>query len=169
MTPKALEVIDVGLIVMLLSIVLTAALIAFQTYVVKHTGSTAIKADSLHYRTDLFVNVAVIIALFLAMDGWGGVDPLFAIAIAAYILHSAVEIVVLAVDELMDKELSDAECTEIKTMVRGFDGVSGMDDLRTRKSGLTCFIQLPLELDGELTLNQAHAISDQVEAKLNER
>ncbi|MDX8384722.1 MAG: cation diffusion facilitator family transporter [Ghiorsea sp.] len=167
--PKALEVIDVGIIVMLFSMVLTAALIAFQTYVVKHTGSTAIKADSLHYRTDLFVNAAVIVALLLAMYGWGGFDPAFAIAIAAYILYSAWEIVVLAVDELMDKELSNAERDEIKTMVRAFEGVLGMHDLRTRKAGLTCFIQLHLELDGKLTLIQAHVISDQVEAMLKER
>ncbi|MDQ6988399.1 MAG: cation diffusion facilitator family transporter [Mariprofundaceae bacterium] len=167
--PKDLEVIDVGIIVMILSIALTGVLILFQNYVVQQTGSTAIKADSLHYKTDLLVNFAVIIALLLAMYGWGGFDPIFAIVIAAYILHSAWEIGVTSVDELMDKEFSDAERDDIKTMVRGFDGVMGMHDLRTRKAGLTCFIQLHLELDGNLTLNQAHVISDQVEAMLKEK
>ncbi len=167
--PKDLEVIDVGIMVMILSIVLTSVLIAFQNYVVKHTGSTAIKADSLHYKTDLFVNVGVIVALLLAMYGWGGFDPVFAMLIAAYILYSAWEIGVMAVGELMDTELSDAERKDIKMMVRGFDGVLGMHDLRTRKAGTTCFIQFHLELDGQLTLHQAHHISDAVEAMLKEK
>jgi len=167
--PKDLEVIDIGIIVMILSIILTAILIAFQNYVVKQTGSTAIKADSLHYKTDLLVNFAVIGALLLAMYGWNGFDPVFAIVIAAYILHSAWEIGVDAVDELMDKEFSNEERAQIKTMVRGFDGVLGMHDLRTRKAGLTSFIQLHLELDGNLTLNQAHEVSEQVEAMLKEK
>ncbi len=164
--PKALEVVDVGIIVMIISIVLTAALITFQSYVVKQTGSTAIKADSVHYKTDLLVNATVIVALLLTIYGWPGFDPLFAIAIALYILHSAWEIAVTAIDELMDKELSAAERNQIKETVLGHKDAKGMHDLRTRRAGTTSFIQFHLELDGSLTLTQAHAIADEVEATL---
>ncbi len=162
--PKVLQVIDIGIVVMVISIVLTSALIAFQTHVVKQTGSTAIKADSVHYKTDLLVNAAVIAALLLAAYGWPGFDPIFAIVIAFYILHSAWEIATTAIDELMDKELSVEERSQIKEVVLTHASAKGLHDLRTRRAGTTSFIQFHLELDGGLTLHQAHVIADEVEA-----
>jgi len=167
--PKDLEVVDAGIIVMIFSIILTMALITFQRHVVRQTGSTAIAADSVHYKTDLLVNVAVIGALLLAMYGWVGFDPVFAIAIAFYILHSAWEIASKAIDQLMDKELSDEERADIKQLALAHSKVKGVHDLRTRKAGLTNFIQFHLELDGHLSLMQAHAIADEVEAIIKEK
>jgi len=167
--PKDLEVLNAGVIVMVISIILTMILIAFQQHVVRQTGSTAIAADSVHYKTDLLVNVAVIIALLLTMFGWTGFDPVFAIAIAFYILHSAWEIARGAVDQLMDKELSDKDRADIKQLATSHPEVKGVHDLRTRKAGLTNFIQFHLELDGHLTLMQAHAIADEVEAIIKEK
>ncbi len=166
--PKDLEVLDTGIIVMIISIILTMALIAFQQHVVRQTGSTAIAADSVHYKTDLLVNVAVIIALLLAMYGWTGFDPIFAIGIAFYILHSAWEIARDAIDQLMDKELSDEDRAGIKQLATSHPEVKGIHDLRTRKAGLTHFIQFHLELDGKLSLMQAHTIADEVEAIIQE-
>jgi len=166
--PKESHVVDVGIYVMILSIVLTTFLIVFQNYVVKQTGSTAIKADSLHYKTDLLVNAAVIVALLLAGYGWAGVDPLFAMAIAVYILHSAWEIAETSIHELMDKELSVEERAGIKAIVFSHAKVKGLHDLRTRKSGTTYFIQFHLELDPKLNLLEAHEISDEVEAMVTE-
>ena len=164
--PKKLEVIDIGVAVMIFSIILTAGLIIFQRYVVKQTGSTAIAADSVHYKTDLLVNLTVIIALLLASYGWPGFDPVFAIAIALYILHSAWEIANQAIDELMDKELSTEERNQIREIILAHKEVKGLHDLRTRKAGTTYFVQFHLELDGKLTLTKAHAIADQVELEL---
>jgi len=164
--PKELEVLNIGIVVMLISIALTAGLIAFQQHVVRQTGSTAIAADSIHYKTDLLVNVGVIIALLLAMYGWAGFDPIFAIAIAFYILHSAWEIASTAIDQLMDKELSDEDRADIKQLATSHPEVKGIHDLRTRKAGLTNFIQFHLELDGQLSLMQAHTIADEVEATI---
>ena len=162
--PHPLKVIDVGIAVMLLSIALTLALIMFQRHVVRQTGSTAIAADSVHYKTDLLVNIGVILALLLTAYGWSGFDPVFAIGIALYILHSAWEIARDAIDQLMDKELSDADRANIKQLALSHPEVKGIHDLRTRKAGLTNFIQFHLELDGHLSLMQAHAIADEVEA-----
>lgn len=162
--PKDLQVVEVGIYVMIVSIVLTSALIVFQSYVFKHTGSTAIKADALHYKTDLLVNAGVIVALLITSRGWSGFDPVFAIAIAFYILHSAWEIAQTSIHELMDKELSPAERRQIKGIVMSHPSYRGMHDLRTRKSGTTFFIQFHLELDPKLNLIEAHQIADEIEA-----
>jgi ferrous-iron efflux pump FieF len=134
--------------------------------VIRKTDSTAIKADALHYRTDLMVNGSVIVALWLSVQGWAGFDALFAIGIAIYILYSAWEIVGQAFDHLMDRELPDVERAKIKRIAKAHKEVHGMHDLRSRRAGTATFIQLHLELDDDLTLLQAHKISDEVEWSL---
>ncbi|MDQ6993894.1 MAG: cation diffusion facilitator family transporter [Mariprofundus sp.] len=161
--PQPVEAIGVGIGVMIFSILATIGLLFFQQHVIRKSGSTAIKADHLHYKTDLIVNGSVIVALLLASYGWPGFDPVFAVAIAIYILFSAWEIAHEALDLLMDRELPDEDRTRIKVLVCNHARARGMHDLRTRKSGVTTFIQFHLELEGSLTLLEAHAISDEVE------
>jgi len=164
--PQHVGDIDIGIGVMIFSIVATLFLLAFQYHVIRQTDSTAIKADALHYKTDVLVNGSVIIALLLAYYGWPGFDSVFALAIAVFILYSAWQIVQEAIAHLMDKELPDDERDRIRELVLSQKHVLGMHDLRTRRSGTTTFIQLHLELADELTLMRAHAISDAVEARI---
>lgn len=159
---------EVGVSVMVFSMVATLALITFQKYVIKHTNSTAIKADALHYKTDLLVNGSVIVALILTFYGWHFFDPLFAIGIAIFILYSAWEIVKESIDLLMDHELPDEDRQKIRTVVMQHPKVRGFHDLRTRRSGTMIFVQLHLELDSQLVLSEAHAIADEVERQLED-
>ena len=167
-SPVAVESYGVGVAVMLFSIVATLLLLGIQRHVISKTNSTAIKADALHYRTDLLVNASVIAALWLSVRGWPGFDALFAIGIAIYILFSAWQIVQQAFDHLMDRELPNTERDKIKHIATAHKQVHGMHDLRSRRSGTATFIQLHLELDDDLSLLQAHRISDEVEWSLQE-
>jgi len=164
--PQPVNGINVGIGVMIFSIAATLVLLAIQRHVVARTGSTAIKADALHYKTDVLVNGSVIAALLLAAYGWQGFDSLFALGIAVFILYSAWEIAQEAIGDLMDKELPDEERVRIHDIVLSQKHVKGMHDLRTRRSGTTTFIQLHLELADDLSLKRAHAISDAVEARI---
>jgi cation diffusion facilitator family transporter len=164
--PQPLGAPDLGIAVMLLSLALTVALLLFQRHVVRLTGSTAIRADSLHYRSDLLLNSSILLALVLASFGWPQLDALFGIGIAFYILWSAISIVREAVAVLMDQELSPEVSTQMLDLVCAVPGVLGAHDLRTRISGTRWFVQLHIELPGELSLFQAHALSDQVEATI---
>ena len=165
--PQPIDHTNIGYIVMVFSIVLTIALVIFQRYVVRMSGSVAISSDSLHYQTDVMINLSVIVSLFLVSSfGWNLADPIFALLIVAYILRGAVEIGKNALNILMDRELSDDERERIVDMVLAEEGVTGLHDLRTRSSGLHVFIQLHLEMNGMITLNEAHEISDRVEFKL---
>jgi ferrous-iron efflux pump FieF len=155
-----------GMLVMTFSILATLGLLSFQRYVIRRTDSTAIKADALHYRTDLLVNASVLLALWLSARGWPGFDPLFAIGIALYILFSAWQIVRQALDHLMDRELPDEDRANISRIARQHPRVRGLHDLRSRRSGTSSFIQLHLELDDDLRLIEAHRISDEVEAEI---
>jgi ferrous-iron efflux pump FieF len=154
----------VGVAVMILSIVATFSLLLFQRFVVRRTGSIAVIADSLHYKTDLLTNIGVIAALLLAGDGkWAVVDPLVAIAIALYVLKGAFGIFREAFDHLMDREFPEELRARIREIVMRHPEARAMHDLRTRWSGNRPFIQFHLELDGAMPLLRAHRISDEIE------
>jgi len=160
---------QIGIIVMLISIAMTIGLVQFQHYVIRRTGSLAIAADSLHYFGDVLVNVSVIIALVLSDTlGWTLADPVFALWVAAYIIYSAWQIVRHSLDHLMDHELPDEAREQISRIVLSHPEVCSLHDLRTRASGPDRFIQFHLEMDGQLSLLDAHRISDEVEAMVRE-
>jgi len=165
--PAPLSDIGVGIGVMLFAMAATGVLLVFQHRVIRATGSTAIRADALHYATDLATNSATLLALILAVMGWPGLDPIFALGIAVYILYSAVQIAREAVDLLMDREIQEQQRQRIKALAFGVPGVRGVHGLRTRRSGHTAVIQLHLELDPDISLLEAHAISDRVEDVLH--
>lgn len=159
--------ISLGVGVMVGSIIATLALVLFQRWVIRRTGSVAIAADSLHYRGDMLLNLAVIAGLLLARwTGWSQWDPVFAIAIAAALVVGAVAISREALDVLMDRELPDEERRRIKDVVMGHPAARGLHDLRTRSTGLGQHIEFHLELDSALTLAQAHDITDEIEDRL---
>jgi ferrous-iron efflux pump FieF len=164
--PRPLEDIGLGLIVMVAAMVVTLILQAVQHHVISRTDSSAIRADALHYRMDLLTNAAIIAALLFARQGWEWTDPVFALAIAGYILYSAWHIGEAAFHHLLDRELPEATRTEIIRLATSHPEVAGLHDLRTRLSGPTAFIQLHLDLDRNLSLAQAHRISDEVEAAI---
>jgi ferrous-iron efflux pump FieF len=164
--PVAVKSVELGIMVMIISIVATVLLLGFQQYVIRKTNSTAIRADALHYKTDLMVNSSVIVALLLASVGWPGFDGLFAAVIGIYILYSAREIIITSYDHLMDRELPDEDREKIKALVLEHPSARGLHDLRSRHSGTMTFIQLHLELDDHLSLMAAHKISDEVEERI---
>lgn len=167
--PRPLSAPEIGIWVMVISIVLTVILVAFQLWVVRRTQSVAISADSLHYKGDVLVNLAVIVALVLGTwFGWIYADPIFGAAIAAYILFNAWLIVRDALDMLMDRELPDEERERIRDIALSHPEVESLHDMRTRRSGPTSFIQFHLVMKAEMSLLRAHEISDAVETELRE-
>lgn|SRR5690606_2962707 len=167
--PQPLDAAWYGVAVMLLSIIATLLLLRFQARVIRRTGSTAIRADALHYRSDLLMNGSIIVALLLAHYGIPGADALFGIAIALVIGFSAVRIGQDAVQILMDHELPDEVRKEALALARAVPGVIDVHDLRTRQSGQQWFMQLHLELPGDLPLSEAHELGEQVRLAIQKR
>lgn len=161
--PQPVEATGVGVAVILLSLAMTFGLLLFQRHVVKVTGSTAIRADSLHYASDLLLNASILAALLLAAWGWQRADALFGIGIALYILWSALGIVRESASVLMDEELPLETSERMLLLAQSVPGVLGAHDLRTRMSGTHWFVQLHLDLPASLTLQQAHDLCEAAE------
>jgi ferrous-iron efflux pump FieF len=158
---------EVGIAVMVLSIVLTFALVAYQRHVVRATGSVAIGAHRLHYAGDMLLNGSVILSLVLS--GWFGfrhADPLFGIGIGLYILISALRIGRQSLDLLMDRELPDEQRAKIREIAQRHPEVRNVHDLRTRSSGVDIFVQFHIEMDPQMPLQRAHEVSDAVEREI---
>lgn len=164
--PRDLQHVGIGVAVMVLAIVLTAGLLVIQRRVIRRTQSTAIRADALHYGTDLLTNLSVIIALVLATYGLPWADSVMALGVAAYVFYSAARIGFDSVQHLMDRELPTEVQEQILAIAYRNPLVRGAHDLRSRQSGQVKFVQLHLELDDELTLTQARAIADEIEQEI---
>ena len=165
--PQPLAAEALGISVIVLSLVLTMALLLLQRHVVKETGSTAVHADSLHYTSDLLLNGSILLALVLAGMGWSHVDALFGLGIAVYILWSAIGIARQSIAVLMDTELPVEVTERMQVLVCAVPGVLGVHDMRSRVSGIHWHVQLHLELPADMPLIQAHALCDAAEAAIH--
>ena len=155
--PRAVEHGGAAIAVMCLSIVLTATLVMIQTRSVKKTGSVAIAGDRSHYAADFGANVAVLLGI--AAAAWFGLplaDPVIGLAVAAWLAWSAVSVGRHAFDQLMDRELPDADRERIRTLAQN-DGVS-IHRLRTRAAGPIIHIQFHLDMPADLSLAEAHTL-----------
>lgn len=162
--PQALNQTGFGIWVIVGSSLAAAGLVGMQTIVVRRTGSTAIAADRAHYVTDVSVNIAVLIALLLEqLLGWSRADAIGALAISLYMLWNARGMAVHALFQLLDRELDEADRARIEAAVLACDGVQGIHDIRTRDSGDRIFVEFHVEVDGALTVEEGHAISDNAE------
>lgn len=168
-TPSPMKDPGVGVVVTVIALISTLILVTFQRWVVRKTQSQAVRADMLHYQSDVMMNGAILLALALSWYGWHRADALFALGIGVYILYNAIRMGHEAVQSLLDRALPDAEHQAIIDIVTSWPGVRGAHDLRTRQSGPTRFIQLHIEMEDNLPLVQAHIIAEQVEQAILHR
>jgi ferrous-iron efflux pump FieF len=158
-----------GIIAMLASVALTGALVLWQRHVAARTGNRVVAADSLHYLSDLLPTLGVLVAL-AASSVWGAtrIDAVVALAAALWLARTGVGIGCGAWDALMDHAAPPQVLARIREVADRWPGLAGWHDLKTRTAGSRLFVSLHVEIDGQLTLNQAHAIADGLEHALED-
>ena len=156
-----------GIAVSIIAIAATFALIAWQRHVVRRTGSVAIRTDSVHYQSDLLLNLAVIAALvFDQYLGFTRADPLFGLGIAGWLLWGAWSASSEAIDHLMDREWPEDKRRAFVERAARHPELRRMHDLRTRTSGDRDFVQFHVDMPGNMTIADSHAIIEEVERDL---
>jgi ferrous-iron efflux pump FieF len=168
LSPQPLEATTLAVGVMVFSIVVTLALLRLQSYTVKRTGSTAVEADSLHYLSDLAMNGAILLALIGASFGLLWLDGLAGMLIGLYVLRAAWQVGHHSSQLLLDREMSADVRHVIASIVAEHPLALGFHQLRTRESGRTCFIQMHVDMDENLTLRDAHELVDSIERRIHE-
>jgi ferrous-iron efflux pump FieF len=148
-----------GMLVMVLSIVLTLGLVWWQGRVARATGSKVVAADRLHYLGDLLPSLGAIVALWASSRfGLGLIDAVVAMAASGIMVFGALRIGKSAWDALMDRAADPAIVAGISAIARDWPGVRGFHDLKTRTAGSRVFVHLHIELDGDQSLREAHDI-----------
>ena len=154
-------------LVVLVSIALTGWLVWMQDRAVKRSGSMAVEADRAHYVADLASSAVVLIGVisgaFLAAPG---LDAAAGLIVAVWLFWGALGLLRGAADHLLDRAVSDADRIAITTAVLADPRISGVHQLRSRMAGSTTMIQMHIDLDADLSLQQAHDIIVEAENRI---
>jgi cation diffusion facilitator family transporter len=164
---KSTEYLGTSVLVMLFSILVTWLLVRYLLRIAEETDNIVIKADALHYKTDLLSNGAVVTALVIVyFSGWDWVDALFGLGIGLYIIYSAYEIIQEGVMILLDRALEGEKVAKIGEIIGNHPKVTGYHWLKTRTDGTHNFVEFHLVLTPEMTLEEAHRIAEELECKI---
>ena len=156
-----------SIVVMLISIIVTFFLVRYLLRIAKETDNIVIKADALHYETDLWSNAAVLVSLVLVwLTGFDSIDALFGLGIGVYIIYSAYEIIQDGIAILLDRALDGEVVAKIGEIISSHPKTTSYHWLKTRTDGTTNFVEFHLVLHPEMLLKEAHDITDEVEDQI---
>lgn len=165
--PREMNYMGESIAVMLISIIITILLVLFLNSVAEKTGNMVIKADALHYKTDIFSNGSVLLALGLvSLSGEELFDPILGVGIAAYMIYSALPIIKEGILMLLDAALCEEDIKKIKETLESQKETSNYHNLQTRESGSHVFISVHIVFNVSISLYDAHLISDKLELKI---
>jgi ferrous-iron efflux pump FieF len=159
-----LAVVTVG--TMIASTIVTVLLVAHLGRVARKTQSSAVLGDSIHYRTDIFANLAVLAGVIATYaTGIERIDGVLSILVAGYVLFSAVGLLRTGVGELLDSGASGARLGALRgvlqTLVDSRE-IEGFHGIRTRTAGRVLFVEVHVELPAEMRMREAHTRGDRV-------
>ena len=152
---------------MVFSIIITYFLVQYLLKVAKKTDSIVIKADALHYQTDLWSNAAVLVALGLvSLTGLDSIDAIIGLGIGVYIIYSAYELIQEGIAILLDHALDEKTVEHISQIISNNEEVPSFHWLKTRTDGTTNFVEFHMVLRPKILLLEAHRIADEVEENI---
>ncbi|RXJ86405.1 cation diffusion facilitator family transporter [Arcobacter sp. CECT 8985] len=156
---------EISLTIMVISLIITISLVIYLNYVSKKTNNMVIKADALHYKTDVYSNIAVLASLILVkVTGYEIVDVIVGASIAIFIIYSAYELISDGVLILLDRAVDEKIVEEIKNIITSSSKrVTTYHLLKTREAANQTFVDVHIVFDKEISLLEAHKISDNIE------
>ncbi|MFY9075532.1 cation diffusion facilitator family transporter [Malaciobacter mytili] len=167
LTNEVSQYLDISLMVMGISLVITISLVLYLNYVAKKTNSMVIKADALHYKTDVYTNIAVLISLVLVnLTGYEIVDIIVGGFIALFIIYSAYELIRDGILILLDRAVDDEIVLKIEKIINSNERINTYHLLKTREAANQTFVEVHLVFDCLITLMEAHKVSDKIENEI---
>lgn len=161
-----------ALVAAIVSILVKEGMYQLTIRAAKKINSTALRADAWHHRSDAFSSIGALVGILGARLGYPILDPLASVVICIFILKAALEIFADAVNKMVDKSCDEEEYKAIKNTALNVKGVISIDSLKTRMFGPKIYVDMEIALRGDLTLNEAHQIAenvhDEIETKFPE-
>lgn len=165
---KGLENLDQGIGILAFSAVVSWFIARNLRKVAKQTDSTALEADALHFRMDIYSNLGLMAGLMLIR--WFGIawlDSALSILVASYILHEALQLIKRSLTDILDHELPDEIQQQVHEIISSHEGpLGGYHGLRTRRAGSLKIMDFHLEVCKEMSVDEAHKIADGLEKRI---
>ncbi len=163
-TPDSIPTVhQVALYVALFAIVAKELLFRYMLGVAKLLRSTMLVANAWHARSDAASSLVVAIGIGANLAGFPLADPLAALLVGLMILRTGWKFSWQAFNDLVDRAVDEDTERAIRERILGTPGVQGLHDLRTRKMGDMIWVEVDIEMDGQLSIEAGHAIA--VEAR----
>lgn len=166
-----LEFLEIGIGVMAVSALVNLFVGRYLFRVARSTGSLALEASARHRSTDLYTSLSIFVGLIIVrFTGFTILDPIIALGIGILVLKTAVDVYRKSFGGLLDERLSQPEEAMIVSSIQEHvrDSVT-FHELRTRKVGTIPYIELHLVMSKNITLENAHAMCDHLEADIKSK
>jgi len=141
------------------SIIIKEGMFWYEKYYAKKLDSTALLADAWHSRSDAFSSVGSFFGILIARMGYPIFDSVAALIICVFILKTAVDVAIKAIDGMTDRACDSKTVEEMKKVILELDHIKGIDNIKTRTLGNKIFVDLEISMDGKTTLDNAHEIA----------
>ena len=145
-----------------ISIVVKEIMYWYTRNAAKKINSGALMADAWHHRSDAMSSVGAFIGILGARLGFPILDPLASVAICVLIVKASVDIFRDAIDKMVDHSCDEATEESMREVIMGVRGVKGIDLLQTRLFGSKMYVDIEISADGEIPLNEAHDVAENV-------
>lgn len=141
----------------------------YTSRVAQRLDSSALRATALDHRSDALGSGTIAISLFVApsLGAFGPyVDPTAALCVCGLLVFTSTKMFLAIATELMDQQADSKTVAEVREIASEVDEVKEIEKLRVRKSGLEYFIDIHVQVDGQLTVDQGHRIGHEVKDRL---
>ena len=152
----------IALIAAIVSIVTKEAMFWYTRFYAKKINSSAFMADAWHHRSDALSSVGSFIGILGARLGFAIMDPLACVIICLFILKVGFDILKDSIANMLDTSCGEEWNTKMAEFILEQKGVDKVDLLQSRKFGNRIYLDVEISVDGNLTLNEAHAIAEKV-------
>jgi cation diffusion facilitator family transporter len=130
--------------------------------VAKKHGSQALEADALHFSSDVWSSLTVIVGLFFVWMGYPEFDAVAAIGVALLVLFVSYRLGRRTIDALMDR-VPRTLTAEVEKAIVSVEGVEELRKLRIRPSGAHIFVDTVVAIRRTIPFHSAHSIMDNIE------
>jgi cation diffusion facilitator family transporter len=165
---ETIEVNSVMLAVTVVSIIAKELMFRYSVYVGRKLNSQILIADAYHHRSDVLSSIAVLVGLVLQRLGFRYGDALAGLVVAVLLVKVSLEIILENVGYLTGRAPPFEICEEIKKRALSVPNVLGVHDLRAHYVGNKLHVELHIEVPPELSLKEAHDVSEEVKKRIEE-
>lgn len=157
------------LVIALAGVALNEGAYRYMIRVARRTGSKSIEVAAWDQRLDVIGSAVVLLALIVSISGgpdWHVVDHVAALFVAAIVFWAGATLSWGSLQELMDRQADPELLDSVRALAKQVPGVMNIEKLIVRKSGLECFVDIHVEVDGNISVREGHNIGHSVKARL---